>query len=86
MSVETRLWVGWLEFDSWKGQELFLFAVSKLALGPGGGGGKQPGHEAEYTPPSSAEVKNVWSYISTSPHIFMVWCLVTHKDFIFYYK
>jgi len=28
---------------------------------------KRLGHEADYSPPSSAEVKNAWSYILT-PH------------------
>jgi len=28
---------------------------------------KWPGHEADHTPPSSAEVKNAWSYSSTLP-------------------
>jgi hypothetical protein len=27
---------------------------------------KGPGHEADHTPPSSAEVKNAWSYTSTT--------------------
>jgi len=26
-----------------------------------------PGHEADHSPPSRAEVKNVWRYISTPP-------------------
>jgi hypothetical protein len=30
-------------------------------------GVKRPGREADHSPPSSAEVKNAWSYISTSP-------------------
>jgi hypothetical protein len=30
-------------------------------------GVKQPGHEADHSPPSSVEVKNVWSYTSTPP-------------------
>jgi hypothetical protein len=29
------------------------------------------GHEAGHSPPSSAEVKKVWSYTSTSPYVFM---------------
>jgi hypothetical protein len=41
---------------------------------------KQPGHEANYSPPSSAEVKNMWSYISTLPYVFKVWCLVKQRD------
>jgi hypothetical protein len=32
-----------------------------------GGGGKRPGREADHSPPSSAEVKNAWSYTSTPP-------------------
>jgi len=28
---------------------------------------KQPGHEADHSPPSSAEVKNACSYTSTPP-------------------
>jgi len=30
-------------------------------------GVKPPGSEADHSPPSSAEVKNAWSYTSTSP-------------------
>jgi hypothetical protein len=37
------------------------------------------GHEANHSP-SSAEIKNAWSYTSTSPHVFMVWCLIKQKD------
>jgi hypothetical protein len=33
-------------------------------------GVKQAGHKADYPPPSSTEVKNVWSYISTPPYVF----------------
>jgi hypothetical protein len=28
---------------------------------------KRPGHEADHSPLSSAEVKNAWSYMSTPP-------------------
>jgi len=28
---------------------------------------KQPGREADHSPPSSAEAENAWNYISTSP-------------------
>jgi hypothetical protein len=38
---------------------------------------KQPGREADHSTPSGAEVKNLWRYISTSPYVFMEWCLVT---------
>jgi hypothetical protein len=30
-------------------------------------GVKQPGREADHSPPSSAEVMNAWSYTSTPP-------------------
>jgi hypothetical protein len=38
---------------------------------------KRPGREAD---PSSAKVKNVWSYISTPQDAFIAWCLVKHRD------
>jgi hypothetical protein len=43
-------------------------------------GVKLPGREANYSPPSSAEVKNAWSYTSTPPYVFMAWCLIKRKD------
>jgi len=33
---------------------------------------KWPGCEADPSPPSSAEVKRVWSYTSTLPYVSMV--------------
>jgi hypothetical protein len=36
-------------------------------------GVKPPGHEANHSPSSCAEVKNAWSYTSTSPYVFMAW-------------
>jgi hypothetical protein len=39
----------------------------------------------EYLPPSSAEVKNAWSYTSTPKYVFMAWCFVDLRDnFTFY--
>jgi hypothetical protein len=38
---------------------------------------KRPGREDDHSPPSSAEVKNTWSYTSTPQYIFMVWCLLS---------
>jgi hypothetical protein len=39
-------------------------------------GVKRPGREVDHSPPSSAEVKNAWSYISTPQYAFMAWCSV----------
>jgi hypothetical protein len=45
------------------------------------------GHKADHLPPSSAKVKNVWSYTSTHPCVFMAWDLVKHRDkFIYTFK
>jgi hypothetical protein len=35
-----------------------------------------PECEADHEPPSSVEVKNAWSYTSTSQHAIMAWCSV----------
>jgi hypothetical protein len=43
-------------------------------------GVKRPGRDADHSPPSSAEVKNAWSYTSTIQHVFVAWCLVKHRD------
>jgi len=38
------------------------------------------GHEANHSPPSNVEFKDVWrSCTSISPYIFNVWCLVRYK-------
>jgi hypothetical protein len=39
-------------------------------------GAKRLEREADYLPPSSAEVKNEWSYTSTPPHALIAWCSV----------
>jgi hypothetical protein len=71
------------ESRQWRG--IFLFTtVSRPALGP-----TQPpiqwvpgapslgvtwqGREPDHSPPSSAQVKNAWSYISTPPIRLMTW-------------
>jgi hypothetical protein len=46
----------------------------RVALSPGV---KWPGREADYSPPSSAEVKNAWSYTSTPSEVFMAWCYLS---------
>jgi hypothetical protein len=37
-------------------------------------GVKQPGREADHSPQSSAEAKNVSSYTSTHQYTFLAWC------------
>jgi hypothetical protein len=51
-------------------------------------GVKRLGREADHSPPSSADVKNAWSYTFTPQYVFMAWCLVKHRDnftFTYYY-
>jgi hypothetical protein len=49
--------------ESREGLGIFLFTTaSRPALGA-----KRQGHEADHSPPSSAEEKNAWSYTSTPP-------------------
>jgi len=36
---------------------------------------KRPGYEVDHSPPSSAEIKNAWSYTSTPHNDFMAWYL-----------
>jgi len=35
----------------------------------------RPGHESDHSPPTIAEVMNVWSYTSTHWYIWMAWYL-----------
>jgi hypothetical protein len=42
-------------------------------------GVKRPRREADHSPPSSAEVKNAWSYTSTPQYAFMAWCSVKKR-------
>jgi hypothetical protein len=43
-------------------------------------GVKQPGHECDQSPPSSAKVKNVWAIPLLTQFLFMVSCLVKQRD------
>jgi hypothetical protein len=84
--------IGVLGFDSRRGLGIFLFTTaSRPALRPIQPpiqcvpealslGIKRPGREADHSFPSTAEVKNAWSYTSTLPYVFMAWCLVKHRD------
>jgi hypothetical protein len=78
--------------SSQQGLGIFLFTtVTRTALGPtkspvhlvSGALSlrvKQPGHEANLSPPSSAEFKNARSYTFTPQYVFMAWCLIKHRD------
>jgi hypothetical protein len=39
----------------------------------------RPGREADHSPPSSGKIKNVWSYTSTPPYVFIAWCLINQR-------
>jgi hypothetical protein len=49
------------------------FPVSKVA-----------GREADHTPPSSAQVKNMWSHTSILQYTFMAWCSVKARGHLSY--
>jgi len=79
-------------FESRQGLGIFLFTtVSRTTLKPNQPpiqwaivalylGVKRTGREADHSFPSSAEVKNVWSYTSTPQYVFKVWCLAKHRN------
>jgi hypothetical protein len=43
-------------------------------------GVRRQGREVNPFLPSSAEVKNAWSYTSIPPYVFMAWCILKHRD------
>jgi hypothetical protein len=58
------------EFESRQGLRIFLFTTQppiQWVQGDLSLGVKRPGREADYSPPSSAEITNEWIYTSTSP-------------------
>jgi len=80
--------IGVLGFDSGRGLGIFRFTTaSRPAVfpiqppnqwvpGTVSLGVKRPGHEADHSLPSSAEVKIAWSYTSAPQYAFMAWCSV----------
>jgi hypothetical protein len=48
-------------------------------------GVKWPGREADHSPPSSAKVKNAWSYTSTPQYAFMTWCSVKEHGLLYHF-
>jgi hypothetical protein len=84
VNIVTTLRAGRQLFDSRQGVE-FCFH-NRVQIGSGAkpashrtGAGdtfprtKRPERESDHSPPSSAEVRNAWSYSST-PYIFKTWC------------
>jgi hypothetical protein len=78
VDIATRLRTGRSGFDTRQGLGIFLATACRPALGPTQPpiqwvpgvlfpGIKWPGREADHSPSSSAEVKNVWSYTTTPP-------------------
>jgi len=53
-------------------QPLIQWVLGVLSLGV-----KQPGHEADHSPPSRVEIKNACSYTSITLYVSKTWCLVT---------
>jgi hypothetical protein len=47
---------------------------------------KWPGLETDHSSPSSAEIKSAWSFKSTPPYAFKVWCLIKHRGNFNYEK
>lgn len=41
---------------------------------------KRPEFAADHLPPSRAEIKSAWSFISTSQDVKFAWCLIKHGD------
>jgi hypothetical protein len=92
VSTVTSLRARPLGFDSRQELGIFFFATaSRPILGP-----TQPpiqlvpgalsplvrgeGYEVDHSPPSRAEIKNAWSYISTHLYVFIVWYLVKPRE------
>lgn len=91
----ARLWAGRTGFFSLQ-SAIFLFVTkSKPAVDP-----TQPpvqwyrgyfvrcnaaSRRTNHSPPSSVEVKNSWSYTSTSTYVFITWCLIKYKGKLYLY-
>jgi hypothetical protein len=58
----------------WGGKQPFIAWVLEVLSQ----GVKSPGTEADQSSPFSVKDKNERSYTSTSPYVFMAWCLIKH--------
>jgi hypothetical protein len=89
LTTDRMIGVRW--FNSRRGLGIFLFSTaSSPALGPTqppiqwvpeapSPGVKRSWRKADHSTPSSAEVKNAWSYTSTRQYVLMAWCLVKNR-------
>jgi len=62
---------------------------ARQAFCPIGTRGFFPGSEADYSFPSSGEVKRAWSYTYTPQYVFIPWYVLKHRDrltFTFHYR
>jgi hypothetical protein len=83
VGIVTKLWARWPGFDSQETQSRPALGPTQpriqrvpVALSPRL---KWPEREADHSPPSSADIKNAWSYTSTPPHVFTAWCVMKHR-------
>jgi len=91
VSIVTRQRTGGAGIHSRKGQEFFHFTTTSIpalehiqppvqwlmtVLPPGI---KRSKREADHSLLCSAEIKNVWSYNSTPPYLFLAWYLIKHS-------
>jgi hypothetical protein len=72
-AVGVQIPVGSRIFSSPRHPDRLLGPPNLYPMSTGGSfpGGKRPGHEADHSPPTSAEVKKMWIYTSTPPYTFM---------------
>lgn len=84
LTIEA-LWLSW-----WQMQEPFFFSKARVTLGliqPAAQwvpasvsiGVKQLRHEADCSPPLTADVKNAWSSASTLTSVYKIWCFNKHR-------
>jgi hypothetical protein len=84
VGIMTTLRAGRPVFDSHAGN-IFFVTVATSALGPTqppasypmDTGVKQPAGDDKHSSPSTAEVKNAWSFSSTTLYVCKAWCYFT---------
>jgi hypothetical protein len=94
VTIVRGIRVGRTGFDSRQGVDIFFlrhraqtgsgayqtsYPVDFVGSSPGRKAAKQPGRVTNHLPPSRADITNVKSHTSTTPYVFIVWCLVKQK-------